>query len=85
MNMTQEQLQAALAALMAENARLKAQASKQPEYGFKRTQKGELMYSFPKTHKRWPVTLDGPAWVELVQDIKAGKFDAAVKTLGIKL
>lgn len=51
-----------------------------PRTGFQVTQKGTLMYTFAKRageKGRWPVTLEGHQWADLVSAIKAGAFEKA--------
>lgn len=73
--------QAELLALVAQlQAQLAQKSQSQPRVGFIPTSTGKLMFAFPKRageKSRWPITLEGYQWQELVNAIKHGDFEAA--------
>jgi len=87
MNQTVQNHDTSVADLKAQIEALKAQLAQprapQARTGFATTQTGKIMFIFGKRageKGRWPMTLEGYHWTELVTAIKAGQFDAFCKT-----
>lgn len=71
--MTRDEMQAQIAKLMADNARLKAQG--QAKLSLKVSEKGALScYGMG----RWPVTLYRGQWERLIEFVKAGHVEAFI-------